>query len=98
MDEVASDEQAGAFERIISGKEGGPFGDFAATHRRVARAWSVAAVSFSDGDAPSASIIGADFTFEPLEGPEGSGAQTTVKNAAFGFAPEFRVGRTLEAT
>jgi hypothetical protein len=51
------------------------------------------AVSFSDGDKPSGSIGDSSYTFEPLEGPEGSGAQTTVKSAVFGFAPEFRVGR-----
>jgi hypothetical protein len=52
-----------------------------------------APVTFSDGDRPSASIGDSSWSFEPLEGPEGSGTQTTVKNAAFGFAPEFRVGR-----
>lgn len=30
-------------------------------------------------------------TFEPLPGPDGG--VTTVKNAMFGFAPEFRIGR-----
>jgi hypothetical protein len=29
-----------------------------------------------------------------VPGPEGSGTQTTVKNAPFGFAPEFRVGKS----
>ena len=51
-------------------------------------------MTFSDGDTPSFSIRGNSFTFEPLAGPEGRGTQTTVKNAAFGFAPEFRVGKT----
>ena len=51
-------------------------------------------ITFSDGDKPSMSIRGNSFSFEPLPGPEGSNAQTTVKNAAFGFAPEFRVGKT----
>jgi hypothetical protein len=49
------------------------------------------ALSFSGGDRPSFSIGGATVTFEPLEAPDGS--HTTVKGAAFGFAPEFRVGR-----
>ena len=78
-------------EQIISGKQGGPFADFAG----LTDEWlgmERGSVTFSDGDTPSGSISGADFSFEPLEGPEGSGAQTTVKNAAFGFAPEFRVG------
>jgi hypothetical protein len=91
VDGAASDEQASALERIIKGDEGGPFADFAA----LTEEWlgmDRGSVRFSDGDTPSASVSGADFTFEPLEGPEGSGAQTTVKNAAFGFAPEFRVG------
>jgi hypothetical protein len=93
VDEGASDEQASALERIISGKEGGPFADFAA----LTDEWmgvERGGVSFSDGDRPSASVGGHDHTFEPLAGPEGSGTQTTVHNAAFGFAPEFRVGKT----
>jgi hypothetical protein len=51
-------------------------------------------VSFSDGDRPTGSVSGVDFTFEPLPGPEGSETQTTVRNAAFGFAEEFRIGRS----
>jgi hypothetical protein len=93
VDESASDDQAAAVERIISGQEGGAFGEFAA----LTDDWmgmERGSVSFSDGDRPSASITGTDFTFEPLPGPEGSDSQTTVKNAAFGFAPEFRVGRS----
>jgi hypothetical protein len=93
VDESASDEQAGAIERIIKGDEGGAFADFAA----LTDEWlgmERGRVAFSDGDRPSGSVGGTDFSFEPLPGPEGSDAQTTVKNAAFGFAPEFRVGRT----
>jgi hypothetical protein len=92
VDEGASDEQAQALERIFKGDEGGPFEQFAA----LTDEWlgmERAAVSFSDGDKPSASIGDSSFSFEPMEGPEGSGAQTTVSNAMFGFAPEFRVGR-----
>ena len=92
VDESASDEQAAAVERIISGQEGGPFGEFAA----LTDEWlgmERASVGFSNGDRPSASVAGTDYAFEPLAGPEGSGTQTTVKNAAFGFAPEFRIGR-----
>lgn len=92
VDDSASDEQASALERIFSGQEGGPFGEFAA----LTDEWmgmDRGSVSFSDGDRPSGSIEGSDYTFEPLPGPEGSDAQTTVRNAAFGFAEEFRVGR-----
>ncbi|MFN2616388.1 MAG: DUF1326 domain-containing protein [Thermoleophilaceae bacterium] len=89
VDESASDEQANALERILHGEEGGPFGEFAPLFGE----WlgmERAAVSFSDGDTPSASVGDASMTFEPLDGP--AGGHTTVKNAMFGFAPEFRVG------
>lgn len=90
VDEGASDDQASAIERILHGEEGGAFGDFAALYGEwlgVERG----SITFSGGDQPSASVSGVDFTFEPLEGPDGT--QTTVKNAMYGFAPEFRVGR-----
>ncbi|MGH2985050.1 MAG: DUF1326 domain-containing protein [Solirubrobacterales bacterium] len=92
VDEGASDEQASAVERIIKGEEGGTFEQFAA----LTDEWlgmERAPVSFSDGDRPSGSIGDSSWTFEPLPGPEGSDSQTTVKNAMFGFAPEFRIGR-----
>jgi hypothetical protein len=92
VDEGASDEQAQALETIFKGDDGGPFAEFAA----LTDEWlgmDRAKVTFSDGDTPSGSIGDSSFTFEPLPGPEGSGAQTTVSNAMFGFAPEFRVGR-----
>lgn len=92
VDEGASDEQASALERIFKGDEGGPFADFAG----LTDEWlgmERAPVSFSDGDKPSGSIGNSSYTFEPLPGPEGSDAETTVHNAFFGFAPEFRVGR-----
>jgi hypothetical protein len=92
VDEGASDEQAAALERIFKGEDGGPFADFAA----LTEEWlgtERGSVTFSDGDKPSGSIAGHGFTFEPLPGPEGSGAQATVRNAMFGFAPEFRIGR-----
>jgi len=93
VDEGATDDQASAIERIIKGEEGGPFADFAA----LTSEWlgmERGSVTFSDGDRPSASVSGVDFAFEPLPGPEGSGAQTTVSNAAFGFAPEYRIGKS----
>jgi hypothetical protein len=92
VDEGASDEQAQALERIFKGDEGGPFEQFAA----LTDEWlgmNRAAVTFSDGDAPSASIGDSSCTFEPLEGPPGSDTQPTVSNAMFGFAPEYRIGR-----
>jgi hypothetical protein len=91
VDEGASEEQAEALMRILSGKEGGPFGDFApliSTFRGPDRA----RVTFSDGDSPSGSIGGeTELAFEPLRGPDGS--PTTMKNAMFGFSPEFQLGK-----
>jgi hypothetical protein len=92
VDEGASDEQANALERIFKGDEGGAFGDFAP----LVSEWlgmGRAPVTFSDGDSPSASVGESSWTFEPLAGPEGSNTQTTVKNAPFGFAEEYRVGK-----
>jgi hypothetical protein len=90
VDEGASDEQAAAIEKILKGEDGGPFAEFAALYGEFLGV-ERGSVSFSNGDKPSGSVSGVDFTFEPLEGPDGS--QTTVKNAMFGFAPEFRVGK-----
>ena len=91
IDDGASDAQAAAIERILSGQEGGVFADFApligeylGTER--------AAIGFSGGEAPSATVAGrSEIRFEPLLGADGT--PTTVRNAAFGFAPEFRIGR-----
>lgn len=91
VDEGASEDQTAALERILHGDAGGPFADFAALYGEwlgVERA----SVTFSDGVAPSASVGGGtSFTFESLPGPDGG--VTTVKNAMFGFAPEFLIGR-----
>ncbi|MGW9413072.1 DUF1326 domain-containing protein [Arthrobacter cupressi] len=92
VDQGAADGQAAALERILHGDEGGPFADFAALYGEwlgVERA----SISFSDGTTPSASVEGSvSFTFEPLPGTDGG--VTTVKNAMYGFAPEFMIGRS----
>ena len=92
VDEGASDEQANALETIFKGDDGGPFADFAG----LTDEWlgmERAEVSISDGDTPSAKIGDSSTTFEPLPGPEGSNSQTTVSDAMFGFAQEYRIGR-----
>jgi hypothetical protein len=90
ISDSASDEQASALERIVKGEEGGPFAEFANLYGE----WLGTerdSISFSGGDKPSATVGDAtSIDFEPLEGP--AGGHTTVKNAMFGFAPEFRVG------
>jgi hypothetical protein len=91
VDESASDEQVQALERIFKGDEGGQFADFAA----LTSEWLGAqrgSVSFSDGDTPSAELAGASINFEPLK--DAQGTTTTVKNAMFGFAPEFKIGKS----
>jgi hypothetical protein len=91
VDEAASDEQADALERIFRGDEGGMFGEFVP----LVGQWlgvERAPVSFSDGDEPSATIGDTDVRFEAFKGPDGN--PTTANNAAFGFAPVFRLGRS----
>jgi hypothetical protein len=87
IDDSASDEQARAVERILSGEEGGPFGDFAAL---VGESLGVerASVQLSNGSARVGETT--EFSFEPSRG--GDGSPTTVKNAMFGFAPEYQIG------
>lgn len=91
VDERASEDQAGALERILHGDAGGPFADFAALYGDwlgVERA----SVMFSDGERPTGSVAGrVRYTFEPLPGPDGGA--TTVKNAMFGFASEYMIGK-----
>jgi hypothetical protein len=90
VDSAASAEQASSVEKILSGKAGGPFGElaqFIGTYAGMERA----NVSVADGKKPSATIEGkSEIQFQPVLGVDG--APTTVKNAMFGFAPEFQVG------
>ena len=52
-----------------------------------------AAVSLSEPAKPGLKVEGrTELAYEPLTGPDGS--PTTVKNALFGFSPEFGVGTT----
>ncbi|WPU10341.1 DUF1326 domain-containing protein [Pseudarthrobacter oxydans] len=91
VDQSASDDQVSALETILRGQAGGPFGDFAGLYGE----WlglERATVTFTDGERPSGSVSDkAQFTFEPLPGPDGGA--TTMKNAMYGFAPEFRIGK-----
>lgn len=92
VDDGASDEQAAAVDRIISGEEGGPFGDFKPLIGEYI-GMERASVGISDGATPSISVGGmTDVRFEPFTGPDGS--PTTVRGAMFGFAREYRIGKT----
>ncbi|MBA3367028.1 MAG: DUF1326 domain-containing protein [Actinobacteria bacterium] len=89
IDETASEDQAKALERILSGEEGGAFGDLSALISDVTMARGQ--VSVSNGDSASASVEGSEIRFEPFRGPDGS--PTKMSSAMFGFAPEFMVGK-----
>ncbi|MDJ0342045.1 DUF1326 domain-containing protein [Streptomyces sp. H10-C2] len=92
VDAAASDEQASALERILSGREGGPFGDLSQFYGEYL-GMERAKVSLTGADKPGLTVEGrTELSYEPLTGPDGS--PTKIKNAAFGFAPEFEVGRT----
>jgi hypothetical protein len=82
-----------ALERILSGREGGPFGQlsqFSGEYLGMERA----RVSLTDGDRPGLTVEGrTELSYQPLTGPDGG--STKIKNAVFGFAPEFEVGTTL---
>ncbi|MET8544995.1 DUF1326 domain-containing protein [Kitasatospora sp. NPDC004799] len=92
IDNGASDAQADALGRILSGAEGGTFGElaqfigeFLGTERGE--------VSLTDGDAPSLEVAGhSRVTYEPLLGADGT--PTTVRNAMFGLSAEYGIGRT----
>jgi hypothetical protein len=91
VDEGASEDQAQALQRIISGQDGGPFAEFVPLIGEV-QPLRRGSVSFSDGDAPSGSVEGGtEIRFEPTRGPDG--APTTVSNAPLAFAPNVGIGR-----
>jgi hypothetical protein len=86
VDSAANDQQAKALEDIASGQHGGPFGDMAPL---VAEFLGVERVPITVGQADGA-LGPARFTYAPLRGVDGN--PTTMKNASFGFAPEFEIG------
>lgn len=90
VDDGASDEQVDALDRIVRGQEGGPFGDLSALYGEYLGT-ERASVTFTDGEQPGGSVEGrSELRFEPLLGPDGK--PTTIRNAVFGFAPEFKIG------
>lgn len=89
IDRAASDQQAKALEQIVSGQAGGLFADLKAIFSEVAPTQREA-VTYSDGDRPTASVAGRNLSVEPFTGEDGK--PTTVRNAMFGFAPEYLIG------
>jgi hypothetical protein len=91
VDDAASDEQTAALERIFSGLAGGVFEAFAG----LTENWlgvERAAIEFSDGEEPSATVGDIQVNFTAFRGQDGN--VTTARNAAFGFAPEFTLGKS----
>ena len=88
VDEGASDDQVKAIEKIVSGQAGGPFGEFAPLIGEYT-GMKRGSIEMSD---KGASIGGVgEFAYEQLAGPDGG--PTVSRNAMFGFAPEYRLGR-----
>ncbi len=91
VDEAANDQQVQAIERIVSGQAGGAFGDFAQFVEEFIGVQR-GSVSLSDGDRPTARVGDlSEYSIEAHRGMDGN--PTTIKNAMFGFAPEFKIGK-----
>ena len=88
VDDAASDEQVEAIERIVSGQEGGLLGLLGALIGEN-KGTERAPIRVTNGSV----VVGdlAQFMFEAARG--GDGAPTTVKNAIFGLAPEYQIGK-----
>jgi hypothetical protein len=91
IDTAASDEQAAALERIFSGRAGGMFEAFAGLTDKWLGA-ERAAIGFADGDEPQATIGRMKVHFIAYRGEDGN--VTTARNAVFGLAPEFTLGKS----
>ena len=90
-DTDTSDEQAAALEAIFTGKDGGPWGEFAGLFSEY-MGLQRARVTFSDGDTPSASVgDSGELTFEPLRDMQGN--PTMLVNSAFGMGPNLGMGQ-----
>jgi hypothetical protein len=91
IDNDASDEQADALERIFSGRAGGMFEAFAGLTDKWLGA-ERAAIGFFAGEEPQATIGHKKVHFIAFRGQDGN--VTTTRNAVFGFAPEFTLGKS----
>ena len=90
-DTEASDEQTSALEAIFTGKDGGPWGDFAGLFGKYL-GLERAGVTFSDGETPSATVEGhGELTFEPFR--DFTGTPTTLVKSVFGMGPNLGLGQ-----
>ena len=90
FDPGTSDDKVAALEKILKGEDGGPFGEFAPLIGDF-RASERAPVSYKPGKEPSATIGKSSVGFSPLADAEGN--PTVIRNAMFGFAPEYEIGQ-----
>jgi hypothetical protein len=89
-DTESSDEQAEAMEAIFTGKDGGPWGEFAGLFGEY-MGLQRARVTYSDGDKPTASVEGSgELSFEPFTSFEGK--PTMLVDSAFGMGPNLGMG------
>ena len=90
-DTETSDEQVAALEAIFTGKDGGPWGDFAPLFSEY-MGLQRARVTYSDGETPSASVESSgELTFEPFR--SFGGKPTMLVDSAFGMGSNLGMGR-----
>jgi hypothetical protein len=90
-DTESSDEQVEALEAVFTGKDGGPWGDFAGLFGEFLGV-ERARVTYSDGEKPTASVEGSgELSFEPFANFEGK--PTMLVESAFGMGPNLGMGR-----
>jgi hypothetical protein len=90
FDPGTSEDKVAALEAILKGEVGGPFGDLAPLFGEF-RASERAPVTYRPGKEPSVTIGTTSVGFAPLTDADGN--PTVIRNAMFGFAPEFEIGK-----
>lgn len=89
VDETASQEQADALTTIFSGRAGGMFGEFVPLIGEFLPT-ERAAVTYSDGEKPSASVGASSISVELMR--NGEGKPTQISNVLVPFADPFMIG------
>jgi hypothetical protein len=90
FDPKTPDDKVAAVEKILKGEDGGPFGEFAPLIGEF-KASERAPVTYTPGKEASATIGKSSVGFSPHVGADGN--PTLVRNAMFGFAPEYEIGK-----
>jgi len=90
FDTGAPDEKVSALEDIFQGRAGGVFAEFIPLIAEFIPS-SRAAVAYKSGKETSVTIGKKTLGYSPILGADGN--STVVRNAMFGFAPEFELGK-----